>query len=171
MDTRNTILLSLVLLCILISPASSQTPHREYGWYRIEKSDTLSTMPIVTVKDFVGLQLEKDMKGAYVITGRISKHKRHKWATETGRAIGRQFAFVLNDSIISTPHVITQIDDGSFMIFSEENSNLEHFFAYFSYIFSLSNYISHLKTIWKISDLKTDGFMEATLSCGDSSED
>ena len=74
--------------------------------------------PIVTVKDFVGLQLEKDMKGAYVITGRISKHKRHKWATETGRAIGRQFAFVLNDSIISTPHVITQIDDGSFMISS-----------------------------------------------------
>ena len=118
MDTRNTTLLSLVLLCMLISPASSQKPHRENGWYRIEKSDTLSTMPIVTVKDFVGLQLEKDMKGAYVITGRISKHKRHKWATETGRAIGRQFAFVLNDSIISTPHVITQIDDGSFMISS-----------------------------------------------------
>lgn len=149
MDTRNTILLSLVLLCMLISPASGQTPHRENGWYRIEKSDTLSTMPIVTVKDFVGLQLEKDMKGAYVITGRISKHKRHKWATETGRAIGRQFAFVLNDSIISTPHVITQIDDGSFMIFSEENSNLEHFFAYFSYICSLSNYISHLKPYGK----------------------
>lgn len=118
MDTKSTILLSLVLLCILISPASGQIPHRENGWYRIEKSDTLSTIPIVTVKDFVGLQLEKDMKGAYVITGRISKHKRHKWATETGRAIGRQFAFVLNDSIISTPHVITQIDDGSFIISS-----------------------------------------------------
>lgn len=72
MDTKSTILLSLVLLCILISPASGQIPHRENGWYRIEKSDTLSTIPIVTVKDFVGLQLEKDMKGAYVITGRIS---------------------------------------------------------------------------------------------------
>lgn len=84
-----------------------------------------------------------------LLPGGLSKHKRHKWATETGRAIGRQFAFVLNDSIISTPHVITQIDDGSFMIFSEENSNLEHFFAYFSYICSLSNYISHLKLYGK----------------------
>ena len=47
MKTISTTLLSLVLLCMLISPASSQTPHRENGWYRIEKSDTLSTMPIV----------------------------------------------------------------------------------------------------------------------------
>lgn len=118
MNTRNTTLLSLVLLCTLISPASSQTPHKENGWYHIEKSDTLSTMPIVTVKDFVGLQLEKDMKGAYVITGQISKHKCHKWASETEKSIDRQIAFVLNDSIITTPHVVTRIDSGTFMISS-----------------------------------------------------
>ena len=118
MNTRNTILLSLVLLCMLISPASSQTPHRENGWYHVEKNGTLSTMPIITVKDFIGLRLEKDMKDTYAIAGQISKHKRHKWASETEKAIDRQIAFVLNDSIISTPRVVTRIDSGTFMISS-----------------------------------------------------
>ena len=47
--------------------------HRENGWYRILIADSLSAKPIITVKDMVGLKLEKDYYGKYAISGRISK--------------------------------------------------------------------------------------------------
>lgn len=98
--------------------------HRENGWYRVLSADSLSTKPIITVKDMVGLKLEKDYYGKYAISGRISKHKINKWADETEKAIGKQIAFVYNDSIISDPQVNGRIESGTFMITSQTDKKL-----------------------------------------------
>ena len=62
-----------------------QISHRENGWYHYE-NDSLSSEPIVTVKEFTGLKLDSDMHGTYVILGKISKHKTEKWADETEKS-------------------------------------------------------------------------------------
>lgn len=98
--------------------------HRENGWYRVLSADSLSIKPIITVKDMVGLKLEKDYYGKYAISGRISKHKINKWADETESAIGKQIAFVYNDSIISDPQVNGRIESGTFMITSQSDQKL-----------------------------------------------
>ena len=99
-------------------------PHRENGWYHVLSTDSLSVKPIITVKDMVGLKLEKDYYGKYAISGRISKHKINKWADETESAIGKQIAFVYNDSIISDPQVNGRIESGAFMITSQTDQKL-----------------------------------------------
>ncbi len=98
--------------------------HRENGWYHVLSTDSLSAKPIITVKDMVGLKLEKDYYGKYAISGRISKHKINKWADETENAIGKQIAFVYNDSIISDPQVNGRIESGTFMITSLSDKKL-----------------------------------------------
>lgn len=98
--------------------------HRENGWYHVLSTDSLSVKPIITVKDMVGLKLEKDYYGKYAISGRISKHKINKWADETENAIGKQIAFVYNDSIISDPQVNGRIESGTFMITSQSDQIL-----------------------------------------------
>lgn len=98
--------------------------HRENGWYHVLSADCLSAKPIITVKDMVGLKLEKDNYGKYAISGRISKHKINKWADETEKAIGKQIAFVYNDSIISDPQVNGRIESGAFMITSLSDKRL-----------------------------------------------
>lgn len=98
--------------------------HRENGWYHVLSTDILSAKPIITVKDMVGLKLEKDYYGKYAISGRISKHKINKWADETENAIGKQIAFVYNDSIISDPKVNGRIESGAFMITSQSDQKL-----------------------------------------------
>ena len=99
-------------------------PHRENGWYHVLSIDSLFAKPIITVKDMVGLKLEKDYYGKYAISGRISKHKINKWADETESAIGKQIAFVYNDSIISDPQVNGRIESGAFMITSQTDQKL-----------------------------------------------
>lgn len=98
--------------------------HRENGWYHILSADSLSAKPIITVKDMVGLKLEKDYYGKYAISGQISKHKINKWADETEKSIGKQIAFVYNNSIISAPQVNARIESGTFMITSLSDKKL-----------------------------------------------
>lgn len=98
--------------------------HRENGWYHVLSADSLSAKPIITVKDMAGLKLEKDYYGKYAISGRISKHKINKWADETEKAIGKQIAFVYNDSIVSDPQVNGRIESGTFMITSLSDKKL-----------------------------------------------
>ena len=99
-------------------------PHRENGWYHVLSIDSLFAKPIITVKDMVGLKLEKNYYGKYAISGRISKHKINKWADETESAIGKQIAFVYNDSIISDPQVNGRIESGTFMLTSQTDKKL-----------------------------------------------
>ena len=104
--------------------ADQALSHRENGWYYVLSTDSLSVKPIITVKDMVGLKLEKDYYGKYAISGRISKHKINKWTDETEKAIGKQIAFVYNDSIISDPQVNDRIESGTFMITSLSDKKL-----------------------------------------------
>ena len=107
------------ILCGVVS-SWGQNFHRENGWYHMKDDaiDCLSIEPIITVKDFVGLKLDTDYFGKYVICGQISKHKLAKWADETESAIGKRIAFVFNDSIISDPQVNGRIESGTFQISS-----------------------------------------------------
>lgn len=128
----NIILFSLISLFLFFSPrikAQSNTTkqnftHRENGWYHVLSTDCLSVKPIITVKDLVGLKFEKDYYGKYAISGQISKHKLNKWADETEKSIGKQIAFVYNDSIISAPQVNARIESGTFLITSLSDKKL-----------------------------------------------
>ena len=101
--------------------------HRENGWYHVVNSneDSLSLSPIVTVKDFVALRMDSDGHGTCVIVGRISKHKQKKWAHETEKAIGREIAFVLDDSVITRPTVNASIESGAFQIYAPRGHDLK----------------------------------------------
>ena len=101
--------------------------HRENGWYHVVNSneDSLSLSPIVTVKDLVALRMDSDGHGTCVIVGRISKHKQKKWAHETEKAIGRQIAFVLDDSVITRPTVNASIESGAFQIYAPRGHDLK----------------------------------------------
>ncbi len=94
--------------------------HRENGWYPVtgDSNDSLSLEPIVTTKDFSVLRLDSDAFGKYVIFGQIHPYYMSLWAEETEKAIGKQIAFVFNDSVISTPTVNMRIESGNFAITS-----------------------------------------------------
>lgn len=121
----NIILFSLISL-LFFSPRMKAQPntaehyftHKENGWYHVLSTGSLSSKPIITVRDFVGLKLEKDYFGKYAISGQISKHKLNKWADETEKSIGGKIAFLFNDSIITAPQVNCRIESGTFMITS-----------------------------------------------------
>ena len=127
----NIILFSLISL-LFFSPRMKAQPntakhdftHKENGWYHVLSTGSLSSKPIITVKDFVGLKLEKDYFGKYAISGQISKHKLNKWADETEKSIGKKIAFVFNDSIITAPQVNCRIESGTFMITSFSDQKL-----------------------------------------------
>ena len=125
MKTKILLEILLVFIC-LPSYSNYQDKHRENGWYHVinRQKDSLSINPIVTVKDFIGLKLDTDIFGKYVINGQISKHKLNKWAVETGKAIGKQIAFTFKDSVISSPTVNARLESGAFQITSHSNKEL-----------------------------------------------
>ena len=110
----------LVLFSFLPHFLVCQNKFRENGWYHIlsGQTDSISREPIVTVKDFISLRLETDYCKKNVISGQISKYKSRKWAKETEKTIGRQIAFVFNDSVITSLRVNCKIESGAFQITS-----------------------------------------------------
>ena len=48
------------------------------------------------------------------------QHKLKKWADETEKAIGKQIAFVLDDTVITNPQVNARIESGVFQISSHD---------------------------------------------------
>ncbi len=130
MKTTNIQIVFLSLLCLLGSTSchkSNKNRFRENGWYHVanNEKDSLSIEPIVTIKDFVDLRLDSDVNGVYAIVGQISKHKQNKWTIETEKAIGKQIAFVFNNSIITAPQVNMKIDNGVFQISSKKGPEIK----------------------------------------------
>lgn len=118
-------LLPLAALAIIAAMAfktfpthSQSVKHRENGWYRIMdgQKDSIASRPIVTVKEFASLRLEKDPFGKAVITGSVSKHKSRAWADSTEQLIGQRMGFVFNDSVITAPRVNMRLESGMFQI-------------------------------------------------------
>ena len=97
---REMILFGILSLCLFVYAENQIGRQRANGWYHLTfgQKDSLSEEPIVTVKDFTALRLDSDYYGQHIIAGRVSRYKRDKWAYETEKAIGRQIAFVLNDT-------------------------------------------------------------------------
>ena len=118
----------LTLLPLL--PAYGQRPQHENGWYHLNtgRADSIGEGPIVTVKDFTVLKLEADAYGKYALSGQVSKFKRERWASETEKAIGKRIAFVLNDSVISSPQVNMRIPEGRFLISNRSGLGMEELF-------------------------------------------
>lgn len=111
-------LLLLGLSLPLMSCSQERTSQKENGWYHIidERQDSISQEPIVTVKDFVELNLEFDSFGKSVISGKVSKVKLEKWADATEKSIGKRIGFVFNDTVITAPQVNARIESGNFQI-------------------------------------------------------
>lgn len=120
----------LILFACFASCTQIPKPHYENGWYHIlsKQKDSIAKEPIVTVKDFVSLRLDSDGNGTYVIVGQISKHKLKKWADETEKAIGKQIAFVLDDTVITNPQVNARIESGVFQISSPHGYDLKNIY-------------------------------------------
>lgn len=117
----------IVMLVFTTYPARSQlTKHRENGWYHIidGQKDSIAARPIVTVKEFATLRLDKDSFGKTVIIGSVSKHKLQAWADSTEHLIGKRIGFVFNDSVITAPQVNMRIESGNFQISSFRNYDM-----------------------------------------------
>ena len=143
------ILLSFPLCFSMI--AISQHVHRENGWYHVIDKDSLSIEPILAVNDFATLRLDTSNLGQYVIFGQISQHKIKKWASETEKAIGKQIAFVFNDSIITTPQVNAKIESGAFVITSPFDKKLPQLYKQIIENTNKNRHISETKSATEIS--------------------
>ena len=106
------------MACKTFPTHSQSVKHRENGWYRIMdgQKDSIASRPIVSVKEFASLRLEKDPFGKAVITGSVSKHKLRAWADSTEQLIGQRMGFVFNDSVITAPRVNMRLESGMFQI-------------------------------------------------------
>ena len=106
---------------------SQSVKHRENGWYRIidGQEDSIASWPIVTVKEFATLRLDKDSFGKAVIIGNISKHKLQAWADSTEQLIGKRMGFIFNDTLITAPRVNMRIESGAFQISSPANYDMQ----------------------------------------------
>ena len=118
---------AVCLSCTNYSSHSQLIKHRENGWYRIidGQKDSIASQPIVTVKEFAVLRLDKDIFGKAVIIGRVSKHKLHAWADSTEQHIGKRIGFIFNDSVITAPQVNMRIESGTFQIAALRNYDMQ----------------------------------------------
>lgn len=129
-------LFSVTFLTVLLSLSltscnrSTAVQHRENGWYLItdEGADSLATVPIATVKDFIALELDSDASGTYVISGKISGHKQGAWADATEQAVGQRIGFVFNDTVITAPQINTRIESGHFQISNPYGYDLKNIY-------------------------------------------
>lgn len=117
-------------LVFVVSCKTNSVRHRENGWYLIAKGekDSIADSPIITVKDFIALELESDAYGTQVISGKICKQKQIVWADVTERTIGQQIGFVFNDTVITAPMVNARIESGTFQISNPHGYDLERIF-------------------------------------------
>ena len=117
---------AVCLSCTNYSSHSQLIKHRENGWYCIidGQKDSIAPRPVVTVKDFAELRLEKDFFGNDVITGQVCEHKLKAWADSTEQLIGKRLGFVFNDTVITAPRVNGRIDSGTFQISNPRNYDM-----------------------------------------------
>lgn len=121
------VLITIVIMVVTIYPGRSQSVrHRENGWYRIVdgEKDSIASLPVVTVKEFVNLRIDKNFFGKIVITGTVSKHKLQAWADSTEQLIGKRIGFVYNDSVITAPRVNMRLENGTFQISTFQNYDI-----------------------------------------------
>lgn len=76
----------------------------------------ISPKSIVTVANFSSIKIDNDQFGKSVILIGLDKEGTEKFAEATEKWVGRQLAFVINDTLVSAPQVNMRIDGGNLMI-------------------------------------------------------
>lgn len=94
--------------------------HRPDGWYHLSENGTPLSRPIVVVNDFEAVRLDSTASGdggmIYYIAGSLTEDKRPFFYDATCKAIGKQIAFVFEDSVVCAPRVNQGIESGNFGI-------------------------------------------------------
>ena len=78
------------MYCRMQIPIKHDFTHKENGWYHVLSTGSLSSKPIIPVKDFVGLKLEKDYFGKYAISGQIKMCIRDSLYAEELQVVGEE---------------------------------------------------------------------------------
>ena len=95
------------------------------GWYYILDSDsgfvrqwdktgefyTINPFPIITAEDMIKLSIEKDKNGEYLLI-KFGKEGTELWRTATREWVGGKFALIINDKLLCTPQVHSEITAG-----------------------------------------------------------
>ncbi len=76
----------------------------------------ISPKAIVAVANFSSIKIESDQFGKSAILIGLDKEGTEKFAEATEKWVGRQLAFVINDTLFSAPQVNMRIDGGNLMI-------------------------------------------------------
>lgn len=129
---KTTLFLSFLLFlgCALSSFRTDSI--RPNGWYYVVdlENDSLSTAPIVTVKDFAKLKLDSALDSGkdsvtYRIIGQMTESGKEVWAEATEKSIGKHLAFLFNGVILTAPYVNCRIENGNFFIATDKDYDMK----------------------------------------------
>lgn len=94
--------------------------HRPDGWYHLSDNGIPPFRPIAEVNDFKEVRLDSmargDGKMIYYIAGCLTEDATVDFYDATCKVIGKQIAFVFEDSVICAPQVNQGIESGNFGI-------------------------------------------------------
>jgi preprotein translocase subunit SecD len=96
------------------------------GWYymsdtesgfvrQLDKTDdfyVINPFPILTVEDIITLSIDKDNLGELYLLMKFGKAGVEFWRVATGKSVGKNLALIVNDKLISTPYVNSEITAG-----------------------------------------------------------
>lgn len=109
-----------VLYALLILLFVACDSHRPNGWYHLSDNGAPLSHPIVEVNDFKEVRLDSMARGdgemIYYMAGCLTEDATVDFYNATCKAIGKQIAFVFEDSVICAPQVNQAIESGNFGI-------------------------------------------------------
>jgi hypothetical protein len=96
------------------------------GWYYISDSNTgfvrslddtdeyynINPNPIVTVEDITKMSVENNIYSELFLSMNFGKRGTERWQVATKNAIGKNLAFILNNTLIYKPMVNSEIPNG-----------------------------------------------------------
>ncbi len=97
------------------------------GWYYVSDTDSgfvrqldktdefykVNPFPILTAEDITTLAVETNNLGNAYLTMKFGTRGTDAWREATGKAIGKSLAFIVNDKLLSAPHVNMEIPNGN----------------------------------------------------------
>lgn len=103
-----------------------KSEYLETGWYYVTENGKgverilestgevfyIDPKPIVTTKDFFIIKLEENNSGNPYLSIKFNGRGTTAWRIATGKAVGKNLAFILDDELLVTPYVNSQIDFG-----------------------------------------------------------
>jgi preprotein translocase subunit SecD len=102
------------------------------GWYLVEDSGfirnwaqtgeifSINPRPVITAEDIVKMKVTTNKSNDAMLTMNFGNRGMELWAIATEKSTGKRFAFVLNDSLLATPVVQSQITAGVSAIWAEK---------------------------------------------------